>query len=42
MGRLDLAVLSDQAEQKANVLEHLCRRTPENSVFRGGVDRTVT
>ena len=33
---------SEQAEQKSSVLEHLCWRTPEYSVFRGGVDRTVT
>ena len=33
---------SEQAEQKTSALEHLCWRTPEYSVFRGGVDRTVT
>ena len=33
---------SEQAEQKSSALEHLCWRTPEYSVFRGGVDRTVT
>ena len=33
---------SEQAEQNSSVLEHLCLRTPEYSVFRGGVDRTVT
>ena len=33
---------SEQAEQKSSVLEHLCWRTPEYSVFQGGVDRTVT
>ena len=33
---------SKQAEQKSSVLEHLCWRMPEYSVFRGGVDRTVT
>ena len=31
-----------QAERKSSSLEHLCWRTPEYSVFRGGVDRTVT
>ena len=33
---------SEQAEQKSSVLEHLCWHTPEYSVFRCGVDRTVT
>ena len=33
---------SEHAEQKSSALEHLCWRTPEYSVFRGGVDRTVT
>ena len=33
---------SEQAEQKSSPLEHLCWRTPEYSVFRGGADRTVT
>ena len=33
---------SEQAEQKSSALEHLCWRTPEYSVLRGGVDRTVT
>ena len=33
---------SEQAEQKSSALEHLCWRTPEYSVFRGGADRTVT
>ena len=33
---------SEQAKQKSNALEHLCRRTPVYSFFRGGVDRTVT
>ena len=33
---------SEQAEQKSSALEHLRWRTPEYSVFRGGVDRTVT
>ena len=32
---------SEQAERKSSVLEHLCWHTPEYSVFRGGVDRTV-
>ena len=44
-GRLDLAVLftpSTLNRQKSSALEHLCWRTPEYSVFRGGVDRTVT
>ena len=33
---------SKHAEQKSSALEHLCWRTPEYSVLRGGVDRTVT
>ena len=33
---------SEQAEQNSSALEHLCWRTPEYSVFRGGVGRTVT
>ena len=41
-GGLDLAVLFEQTEQKSSVLEHLCWRTPEYSIFQGGEDRTVT
>ena len=33
---------SEQAEQKSSALEHLCSCTLEYSIFRGGVDRTVT
>ena len=36
------SLYSEQAEQKSSVLEHLCWRTPEYSIFRCGADRTVT